>query len=385
MNNKETPQVTAAILLSCAGIFMVFGMPFFVGGLISELGFTQAQANLISSAEIAGMALSSLLGAAWIGRFNWRHVALFALFAVLAGNLFSFYVENFQVLVATRFITGLVGHGTAFALGVAAIGNTSQPDRNFGFTIASQVAMGALTALIVPKTIAIYGIAGMCAPAAILAVVAMAFIPRLATSGHAQTPDSNQSKRTGILILPLLGLLVMIIWQMGVGPFFNNLVPYGISIELDPSDIGTALFLSTGLSIIGPLTASALANKINRNVPVCIALTVQLLIILSFQGDITWIGFTVRAILFQTAWNFTGPFLMGMIANLDESGRYSVLIPASQLGGIALGHAVIASLVQGSNLILVNYFCAGAIFLSIFLFVLVSGKINKEKTAGKLN
>ena len=380
MNNKETPQVTAAILLSCAGIFMVFGMPFFVGGLISELGFTQAQANLISSAEIAGMALSSLLGAAWIGRFNWRHVALFALFAVLAGNLFSFYVENFQVLVATRFITGLVGHGTAFALGVAAIGNTSQPDRNFGFTIASQVAMGALTALIVPKTIAIYGIAGMCAPAAILAVVAMAFIPRLATSGHAQTPDSNQSKRTGILILPLLGLLVMIIWQMGVGPFFNNLVPYGISIELDPSDIGTALFLSTGLSIIGPLTASALANKINRNVPVCIALTVQLLIILSFQGDITWIGFTVRAILFQTAWNFTGPFLMGMIANLDESGRYSVLIPASQLGGIALGHAVIASLVQGSNLILVNYFCAGAIFLSIFLFVLVSGKINKEKT-----
>ena len=385
MNNKETPQVTAAILLSCAGIFMVFGMPFFVGGLISELGFTQAQANLISSAEIAGMALSSLLGAAWIGRFNWRHVALFALFAVLAGNLFSFYVENFQVLVATRFITGLVGHGTAFALGVAAIGNTSQPDRNFGFTIASQVAMGALTALIVPKTIAIYGIAGMCAPAAILAVVAMAFIPRLATSGHAQTPDSNQSKRTGILILPLLGLLVMIIWQIGVGPFFNNLVPYGISIELDPSDIGTALFLSTGLSIIGPLTASALANKINRNVPVCIALTAQLLIILSFQGDITWIGFTVRAILFQTAWNFTGPFLMGMIANLDESGRYSVLIPASQLGGIALGHAVIASLVQGSNLILVNYFCAGAIFLSIFLFVLVSGKINKEKTAGKLN
>ena len=385
MNNKETPQVTAAILLSCAGIFMVFGMPFFVGGLISELGFTQAQANLISSAEIAGMALSSLLGAAWIGRFNWRHVALFALFAVLAGNLFSFYVENFQVLVATRFITGLVGHGTAFALGVSAIGNTSQPDRNFGFTIASQVAMGALTALIVPKTIAIYGIAGMCAPAAILAVVAMAFIPRLATSGHAQTPDSNQSKRTGILILPLLGLLVMIIWQMGVGPFFNNLVPYGISIQLDPSDIGTALFLSTGLSIIGPLTASALANKINRKIPVCIALTIQLLIILSFQGDITWIGFTIRAILFQTAWNFTGPFLMGMIANLDESGRYSVLIPASQLGGIALGHAVIASLVQGSNLILVNYFCAGAIFLSIFLFVLVSGKINKEKTAGKLN
>ena len=379
MSNKETPQVIAAILLSCAGVFMVFGMPFFVGGLISELGFSQAQANLISSAEIAGMALSSLLGAVWIGRFNWRHIAMFGLVAVLGGNLLSCYVDNFQLLVATRFITGLLGHGTAFALGIAAIGRTSQPDRNFGFTIASQVVMGALTALIVPKTIAIYGIAGMCAPAAILAVVAMVFMPRLATSGHAQSPDTDQSKKTGILILPLLGLLVMIIWQMGVGPFFNNLVPYGISIELDPSDIGTALFLSTGLSIIGPLTASALANKINRNIPVCIALTIQFLVILSFQGDITWIGFTIRAILFQTAWNFSGPFLMGMIANLDESGRYSVLIPASQLGGISIGHAVIASLVQGSNLVLVNYFCAGAIFLSVFLFVLISGKMSGEK------
>ena len=239
--------------------------------------------------------------------------------------------------------------------------------------------MGALTALIVPKTIATYGIAGMCIPAAILAVVAMVFMPKLATSGHAQNADPVQSKKTGILLLPLLGLFIMIIWQMGVGPFFNNLVPYGISIELDPSDIGTALFLSTGLSIIGPLSASALANKINRNIPVCIALTVQFLIILSFQGEITWIGFTIRAILFQTAWNFSGPFLMGMIASVDESGRYSVLIPASQLGGIALGHAVIASLVQGNNLVLVNYFCAGAIFLSVFLFIMVAGKMSRRK------
>ena len=70
---------------------------------------------------------------------------------------------------------------------------------------------------------------------------------------------------------------------------------------------------------------------------------------------------------------------MGMIASVDESGRYSVLIPASQLGGIALGHAVIASLVQGNNLVLVNYFCAGAIFLSVFLFIMVAGRISRRK------
>ena len=59
--DKKT-EVLAAIIVGCVGVFFVFGMPFFVGGIISELGFNQSQANLVSSAEIAGMALSSMLG-----------------------------------------------------------------------------------------------------------------------------------------------------------------------------------------------------------------------------------------------------------------------------------------------------------------------------------
>ena len=73
--NDKSSEVIAAILLGCAGVFMVFGMPFFVGGIISELGFTQSQANLVSSAEIAGMSISSLTGIFWIARFGWRRIA----------------------------------------------------------------------------------------------------------------------------------------------------------------------------------------------------------------------------------------------------------------------------------------------------------------------
>ena len=380
MNQTDkNSEVIAAILVGCAGVFMVFGMPFFVGGIISELGFSQSQDNLISSAEIAGMSLSSLMGIFWISRFRWQRIAYFGLGVIIIGNLISSMIIDFQTLVIIRFLTGLLCHGVGFALGVAAIGRTNNPDKNFAYSVASQVIMGSITALVVPITIAKYGIAGMCVPAMIIALLTLLFVSKLSDPAKNNVQESSAATPKGILILPLIGLFIMVIWQMGVGPFFNNLVPYGISIELDPSDIGTALFLSTVLSIIGPLSASALANKINRNIPVCIALTVQLLIILSFQGDITWIGFTIRAILFQTAWNFSGPFLMGMIASVDESGRYSVLIPASQLGGIALGHAVIASLVQGNNLVLVNYFCAGAIFLSVFLFIMVAGKMSRRK------
>jgi hypothetical protein len=68
---------------------------------------------------------------------------------------------------------------------------------------------------------------------------------------------------------------------------------------------------------------------------------------------------------------------MGMVANVDKTGQYSVLIPASQLGGISIGHVVIASLIQGNNLALVNYFCAGVILISILLYLLSSKQLNK--------
>ena len=128
MNQTDkNSEVIAAILIGCAGVFMVFGMPFFVGGIISELGFSQSQANLISSAEIAGMSLSSLMGIFWISRFRWQRIAYFGLGVIIIGNLISSMIIDFQTLVIIRFLTGLLGHGVGFALGVAAIGRTNNP------------------------------------------------------------------------------------------------------------------------------------------------------------------------------------------------------------------------------------------------------------------
>jgi hypothetical protein len=60
-----------------------------------------------------------------------------------------------------------------------------------------------------------------------------------------------------------------------------------------------------------------------------------------------------------------------MIAGVDKSGNYSVMIPASQLGGISIGHAVIASLLNTGNPSLINYFSGAFIGLSILIYFLL--------------
>ena len=100
-------EVFAAIIIGCVGVFFVFGMPFFVGGIISELGLSQSQANLVSSAEIAGMALSSMLGFFWIQRYEWKTIAYFGITVIILGNFISsigFSEEpSFSLLVMVRF------------------------------------------------------------------------------------------------------------------------------------------------------------------------------------------------------------------------------------------------------------------------------------------
>ena len=368
-------EVFAAIIIGCVGVFFVFGMPFFVGGIISELGLSQSQANLVSSAEIAGMALSSMLGFFWIQRYEWKTIAYFGITVIILGNFISsigFSEEpSFSLLVMVRFLTGLFGHGVCFSLGVAAIGRTNNPDKNFAYSIAAQVIMGSLTALLVPMAMSKYGISGMTIPAIFLALIGLFFVKYLFVNNPSETNDGQAQDGSKIIFLPLIGLLIMVVWQMGVGPFFNNLVPYGIGNGISSDAIGIALFISTAMSIIGPISASMLIDKVDRSHAIFGALTVQILIILSFTGEITWIGFMLRAICFQVAWNFVGPFLMGMIAAVDRSGNYSVMIPASQLGGISIGHAVIASLLNSGNPSLINYYSGSFIALSILIYFIL--------------
>ena len=93
--------------------------------------------------------------------FSGAFFTAIALLAIVLGNLITSYISTdnisaFRLLVGIRFFTGLVGTGTAFALGIAAVGNTSEPDKNFGYTIASQIAMGSLIAFFVPNLIEKY-------------------------------------------------------------------------------------------------------------------------------------------------------------------------------------------------------------------------------------
>ena len=113
-------------------VFIV--QPGFVQGLVGYLGFDDQGAGYTASAEMFGLAATTVLMTFIAHRLNWRKVILVSVLIMFFANLASAFVSDLNVFIALRFIAGL-GAGSLVSLGFAAIGLTSNPDRNFGLMI----------------------------------------------------------------------------------------------------------------------------------------------------------------------------------------------------------------------------------------------------------
>ena len=82
-----------------------------------------------------------------------------------------------------------------------------------------------------------------------------------------------------------------------------------------------------------------------------------------------WISYLLAVSLFGFCWNLTLPYLMGAIAAADHSGAYTVLIPAAQGGGYALGPAIAGLFIVDDAYATSALFAIGAFIGCLFLVI----------------
>ena len=217
MDRNAPISIAAAVYVSIVGVFALMIMPIVPGELISQLGFSKEEATRVISLEVGGGALASILAMFWIGRVNWRTAALFSVVVVVIGNAVSVYITDATTLTFVRFIVGLLGQGTAFVIGISMIHSTSDPDKNFGYVIAAQVAFGVIALLTLQRfVISFDSIGGLYIPLAVVAVIGLPLLRNLATGFEAQ-PEQHADTVTGSVLLPISGLVIMLIWCTGLG------------------------------------------------------------------------------------------------------------------------------------------------------------------------
>ncbi|MFW2405687.1 MAG: hypothetical protein ACN4GT_13030 [Gammaproteobacteria bacterium] len=380
MDRNAPIAIFTACVVSIVGVFGLMTQPMVVGIYSDVLGYSLEQGGLIIVSEVAGGALASVLAMFWINRINWRVALVFALICVIVGNLITTTQSDPNVVTALRFAVGFLGQGTAFAIGISIIGNTSDPDRNFGFVIAAQVAFGVVTLFTLRPIVEQYqSIGGMYVPLAGLAAVTLLLV-KFVPAGSAHREAGAGDRPAGSAALPLTALAAMLIWCCGLGAMWAFVERIGVEGGLDSVLALRALGISTMVAIGGALGASALAAKgVGRFMPVTIALLMQMAMAWLLQGEMSWVEMAMKASIFQIFWNLTGPFFMGAIAASDTGGKISVLIPAAQTSGFFIGPAVVGMFLESWGLAAVNYISIAFIFASLVIFIPLSARL---KAAG---
>ncbi|MGF6395951.1 MFS transporter [Pseudomonas plecoglossicida] len=368
-------SIVTAILLGVIGPAVFIVQPGFVQGLVGSYHFDEQQVGYIASAEMWGIALTTLFITFISRRFSWRLLLVLGILLSSAGNLLSTITGDATSFAILRCLTG-VGSGVLISLSFTVIGLTAKPDRNFGWLIMWVLIYGALGFLAMPSAYELVGMKGVLVFFALFNLLALPFVRFFPVSGENHVMTDERA----VTLPPLyrsLAVVAMLFYFVAQGAVWAYLFLIGTSNGVTEDNVSYGLTLSQFFGIVGALAAAAITCRFGRLTPLALGLLASILSLMALMGDIGPFTYMIAVCLFNLAWNNTHPYLLAALASFDRSGRTVERGVAAQMIGLAIGPAIAANVIADDNY-------SNVIWLGIALFaaalVAIVGPVLKQSS-----
>ena len=321
-------------------------MPIVVGSYVAHLGYSDEHAGWLSSINMAGIALVTLLISFSLKRFRLRHIACCGLLLLIAADIASLFFHSPLLFAALRFIAGL-GSGATAAAAAAAIARSENPEKGYSIYIGFQFLLPALAIYLLAEyasTLDYHGMIYCLISGELIALLALpAFgqqLPEQQTSSFTQKPFPKEAA------LSLLGLCAYGAATSAVWAYSERI---GSAISLSSSQVGLILSLVTVFSISGAVLVTFLGQWFGYFKPLVAGIVIQVLGLLALYDAQSMTGYTLGLALFTFAWAYNWPLFLSIQAQLDKTGRVVVAGQFFNLVGNAAGPAIAASLLYGNH------------------------------------
>lgn len=369
----------SAIVLGVVGPEVFIVQPGFVQGLVQYRGFDESTAGFVTSVEMFGIAATTIVLTFLADRFDWRRIITLSLLLMAAANVASIWLAGPAAFGAARFVAGL-GAGGLVSLSFAAIGLTSNPDRNFGWLITWVLVYGAVALLLMPTAYQLTGLTGVLVFFAALPLAALLVVRDFPRGGEAQVVTEADAVE---LKVPAKGcaLLAMFAYFLAQGVVWAYLFLIGLDGGLNEQQVANGLTVSQFAGVAGALLAATLGAKYGRARPLALGILGGALCLYFLVGPLSALVFTLVVVIYNFAWNLTHPYLLAAMASFDKAGRMVVYAVAMQMVGLAVG-PFLAALVVGEG-DYVNVLALGAaLFVLSVALILPPVLIQARKSAG---
>ncbi len=330
---KATLSLIALGVMGALGTFTF--LPVVVGVAVDFLGFSPQQAGSLVSAEMGGAMIGTLGAFGAVRHVSRPRLALTGCGAILLGSMTSTAVTGWFAFLAVRAVVGL-GEGLVIATVISSIAGVRDPERLYGiWTIGNMVIAGVILAGVMPQVAPLFEgrfVFVLYAVFALLGAVLVIWYPEEAAAGGEAAP--LKMLWTAPVVLALVAVLAAHVAHGGIWAYLERVgVAGGAPREVAIAVLGAASFAGIAAGIL----VSVLSTRYGRVRPNLAALGVSItsLAVMTFVS--AGYAFAVSAILFYIAWTFGLPYLMGVIAELDKSGRASMVAILMQNAGLMAG------------------------------------------------
>jgi predicted MFS family arabinose efflux permease len=281
---------------------------------------------------------------------------------LLIVNLFSAYTDSFEVLRMTRVLAGFAG-GLIGAAGTASAASSLNPQRIFAIIGVSWGLIAAVQLTVLPYLTVPYGAAG--GYYGMAAAVAL-FLPMLVWLNPPRPHEKMQESKAFEQKLSLWGRLmerlgardapnarfaIMIMvalftYEIGQGATQVFLEQFGLRTGLEEIRIGQILGVTAFLGLSGGALAAWLGNRFGNLRPIVVGIVFNVVFASTLALGTIPILFAGSYFGWNMAYYFLVPYMLGVLAQMDDRGRWAVAADAVWWLGAAPGAAVGGILVE---------------------------------------
>lgn len=340
--NPSTPRDPASLVIGSIAAQVVGGLvaqmsPFIIDGLMAGFSLSERKAGFVVSFELLTLAVTAIAIAPVLPRFSDRRVGLAAVTLTLLAQGASISCASLSSLTLLRGLAG-IGEGALYAVSLTVVASrSSNPDKVYGYF---QVAWALGSVALFPiggQLTAAFGQRGIFA---LMTGVTVALAPLLrlipdtrAKSTQGAVADIAQTSPTlGIMTLGATALYLIV-----SSAIYAFSAPLGERAGLGTSAVSYALTVATLVGLAGAGAATAINVRWGRAIPISgffagFAL-VALVLCLSRNPSVYVISLVASVVIYY----FSMPYLFGLAAALDRSGRWAAAAGSAYLIGFAAG------------------------------------------------
>ena len=316
-----------------------------MGGLLADFRtLDEGQLGVVvASGTFAGL-VASLTAPQWVGRVNLRYAAGAALVVAAVGLLGLRYAPGFGSLFVAQVLCGASNVVVASSC-LTVIAKLPNPTRAYSMKLTADVTFaGAFLALMPFAHVELAGFVAILAAISVATAPLAARLPRRATDEFRVdgTPVRLRDAPMSAWLV-LAAIVVFYIGGLGVWAFLERLAVHS---HLDHGTASNAIAVGLFVGIAGSLSAAVFAGRRTRLWPEALsgaALVASFFMLTYFDGALE---FYLAVFIFNASWSFFIPFVVGLVARRDASGRMASLVPGTVMIGGVLGPLLFGGLVR---------------------------------------